>query len=239
LAPPSPLTVTRPGTILSFSGVCASYGRRQVLSDLTFNAGIGQLIFVTGRCGAGKTSLLRLINGEVPVAAGTLWAAGLPLHKGGRQATRVRRHVGVVFQDYGLIRSMTALENIEFAYRISHVSETGRAARERAVAGLAGVGLASRAGAFPAELSGGEQQLVAIARALVAAPDIVLADEPTANLDRESSLDVLSLLETAAERGALVIVVTNDPAMLLVGHRRLHLDGGRLVSEDRIRVRAS
>ena len=111
--------------------------------------------------------------------------------------------------------------------------------RERAAAALTGVGLAPRLGSFPAQLSGGEQQRVAIARALVGAPDIVLADEPTGNLDRENSLEVLALLEAAAERGALVIVVTYDDALLLVGHRRLHLEGGRVVSEDRIRMCAS
>ncbi len=196
-------------------------------------------MFVTGRSGAGKTTLLRLINGEMAATSGSLWVAGMPLHEGGKQVTRVRRHVGVVFQDYGLVRSMTALENVEFAYRISHFSETGRTARERAAATLTGVGLASRLGAFPAQLSGGEQQRVAIARALVGAPDILLADEPTGNLDRENSLEVLALLEAAAARGALVIVVTYDDALLLVGHRRLHLEGGRVVSEERIRVWAS
>ena len=229
----------RPASLLSLDGVSASYGQKPVLRDLTFSAEARQLIFVTGRSGAGKTSLLKLITGEITPTSGTLWAAGLPLHTSGRVAARVRRHVGAVFQDYGLIRSMTALENIEFAYRISHFSERGRVARERALAVLADVGLGAHAGAFPVELSGGEQQRVAIARALVGTPEIVLADEPTGNLDRENSLAVLALLEAAAENGALVIVVTYDPALLLVGHRRLHLDGGRLVSEDRIRVRAS
>jgi ABC-type ATPase involved in cell division len=229
----------RPGPILSLNSVSAAYGRERVLSDVSLSAETGQLMFVTGRSGAGKTTLLRLINGEMAATSGSLWVAGLPLHAGGKQVARVRRHVGVVFQDYGLVRSMTALENVEFAYRISHFSETGRAARERAAAALTGVGLAPRLGSFPAQLSGGEQQRVAIARALVGAPDIVLADEPTGNLDRENSLEVLALLEAAAERGALVIVVTYDDALLLVGHRRLHLEGGRVVSEDRIRMCAS
>jgi ABC-type ATPase involved in cell division len=239
LAQRRPLPATKPASLLSLDGVSASYGRQPVLRDVTFSAEAGQLIFVTGRSGAGKTSLLRLINSEITPTSGTLWAAGLPLHAGGRVAARIRRQVGVVFQDYGLIRSMTALENVEFAYRISHFSETRWVARERALAMLADVGLSAHAGAFPAELSGGQQQRVAIARALVGTPDIVLADEPTGNLDRENSLAVLALLEAAAEKGALVIVVTYDPALLLVGHRRLHLDGGRLVSEGRIQVRAS
>ena len=219
--------------------VSAAYGRHEVLHDVSFVAGAGELVFLTGRSGAGKTSLLRLVNGEIRARAGTLWAAGFPLHSGVRQARRVRRHVGVVFQDYALVASMTALENVEFAYRVAHVCEPRRSARARAQAALADVGLAGHAGSFPAELSGGEQQRVAIARALVSRPRIVLADEPTGNLDAENAHEVLALLESAADRGALVLVATHDPNLLAVGHRRVHLEAGRVIEPGQVKVRAS
>ena len=210
-----------------------------MLHDISFAAAAGELLFLTGKTGAGKTSLLRLINGELRVNSGAVWAAGLPVHQGGRQAWTVRKHVGVVFQDYGLISSMTAAENVEFAYRISHVWDTGREARERAAEVLTTVGLRHRVRAFPAQLSGGERQRVAIARAVVSRPPILLADEPTGNLDVATSLEILTLLEECAEAGALVIVATHDPTLLRVGRRRLTLRDGSLVEQETIGVRAS
>ncbi len=200
-----------------------------MLHDISLKARGGQLLVMSGKSGAGKTTLLRILNGELPVRSGTAWVAGVALHAGGRRAARVRRHVGVVFQDYSLVASMTALENVEFAYRVAHVYETAASARERALQALGRVGMGDRLAAFPAELSGGEQQRVAIARAVASGPRVLLADEPTGNLDAGNSVIVASLLEAEARSGALVIVATHEPELFGASQRRLHLDAGRLV----------
>lgn len=210
-----------------------------MLEDITFTAEAGQLIFLTGRTGAGKTSLLRVVNGEIRVDSGALWVAGFPVHSRWRRTTALRRHVGIVFQDYGLIPWMTASENVEFAYRVSHFWESGRRARDLAAEILDTVGLGARMDALPRELSGGEQQRVALARAIVSNPAVLLADEPTGNLDEATSLEMLRLLRKVADDGALVVVATHDRALLRAGGRRLHLVDGRMLERPRIATRAS
>src|ERR671935_1693269 len=181
----------------------ASYGSHLALSGVRLSAVAGELIYLIGESGAGKTTLLRLIDCELEPSAGEVWVAGYPLHRlSRRHIPRVRRRVGVVYQDFALLASMTALENVEFAYRVSHLAESRRTAHERALSALSVVGLSHRAGAYPRQLSGGEQQRVAIARATVSQPPVVLADEPTGNLDRPRSLEILALLTSLAERGS-------------------------------------
>ncbi len=219
--------------------VCASLGKRRILERVTFSADPGELIFLTGRTGAGKTSLLRVMTGEIRVESGELWVAGFHMTPRTGRSNSLRRLVGVVFQDYGLIPWMTALENVEFAHRITHVWESGRQTRERATEALETVGLTGRMRAVPHELSGGEQQRVALARAVVSRPPIVLADEPTGNLDQATSLEMLGLLEQVASNGALVIVATHDRTLLEAGHRRLHLAHGRMAESLQMESEAS
>src|SRR5919201_5275156 len=157
--------------ILRFEHVTASYSGFAALTDVSFTARPGELVHVAGRSGAGKTTLLRLINREIKLVGGRLWVAGEPLHALRRSHLgKLRRSIGVVYQDYGLLRSLTARENIEFAYRVSHVLEPSSHARGNAIEALRCVDLKDRAEAFPNQLSGGEQQRVAIARALVSSP---------------------------------------------------------------------
>jgi ABC-type ATPase involved in cell division len=147
----------------------------------------------------------------------------------------------VVYQDFALLASMTALENVEFAYRVSHLAESRRTAHERALSALSVVGLSHRAGAYPRQLSGGEQQRVAIARATVSQPPVVLADEPTGNLDRPRSLEILALLTSLAERGSTVLVATHDQDLIrrARGRRVLRVERGRVSEDFRLRQQAS
>jgi cell division transport system ATP-binding protein len=226
--------------ILRFEHVSASYSGFAALADISFTARPGELVHVAGRSGAGKTTLLRLINREIKLAGGRLWVAGQPLHAlRRRHLATLRRTIGVVYQDYGLLRSLTARENVEFAYRVSHVLEPLRQARGNAIEALRCVDLEDRADAFPNQLSGGEQQRVAIARALVSSPAVLLADEPTGNLDKENSRAVAAILSRVADEGALVVIATHDPALLKGARRVLTLERGSLVSDTGILARAS
>jgi cell division transport system ATP-binding protein len=229
----------RPTPILELIDASASYGSHPALHDVTFSVGASELVFVIGESGAGKTTLLKLIDSELEPAGGEVWVAGHSLHRlQRRHVPRIRRLVGVVYQDFGLLASMTALENVEFAFRVSHLTDSRQTARERALAALCMVGLGDRVDAFPRQLSGGEQQRVAIARATVSHPPIVLADEPTGNLDRQRSLEILALLTSLADRGSTVLVATHDQDLIrrARGRRVLRVEGGR-VTEDLRRLR--
>jgi cell division transport system ATP-binding protein len=220
----------------------ASYGSHLALSGVRFSAVAGELIYLVGESGAGKTTLLRLIDCELEPSAGEVWVAGYPLHRlSRRHVPRVRRRVGVVYQDFALLPSMTALENVEFAYRVSHLLHSRASARKRALAALSLVGLEARADAFPRQLSGGQQQRVAIARAIVSDPPIVLADEPTGNLDRGRSLEILDVLTALAERGTTVLVATHDQDLIsrARGRRVLRIEEGCVIEDARLGRAAS
>jgi cell division transport system ATP-binding protein len=225
--------------IVQLIDASASYGTRRALSGVTFSAAPGELVYVIGESGAGKSSLLKLIDSELEPAAGEVWVDGYPLHQlSRRDVARVRRRVGVVYQDIGLLASMTALENVEFAYRVSHITDSRRSGHERALSALEMVGLGHRADSFPRHLSGGEQQRVAIARATVSQPPIVLADEPTGNLDRQRSLEILDLLTSLADRGSTVIVATHDQDLIgrSDGRRVLRVEAGRVTEDWQLRT---
>lgn len=193
----------------------------------------GEIVFIVGQSGSGKSTLLRLLNRELKPSQGEIYIDGIPVHAiSRRQVPDLRRQVGTVFQDYRLLPRLTARENVAFAAQVQDLSVSDREARERAERTLELVGLAGTGDAYPEELSGGEQQRVAIARALVSGPKLLLADEPTGNLDPRTGLGIMTLLADLAELGRSVLVVTHNLDLVQrIGRRVLVLEDGRLVAE--------
>jgi putative ABC transport system ATP-binding protein len=186
---------------------------------------------VIGVSGAGKSTLLSILGGLEPVQQGSVCVGGEDLSRlCGRDLARFRRErVGFVFQDFGLLTMLTARENVEMALALVGVPRRER--RERSERLLADVGLAGRAGHRPARMSGGELQRVAIARALANEPSILLADEPTGNLDEDSACRVMDLLERLrAERGCTLVVVTHNLELAMRAEQRLRLSRGHLLA---------
>ncbi|HEX3528035.1 MAG TPA: cell division ATP-binding protein FtsE [Thermoanaerobaculia bacterium] len=209
-------------------------GGQTALDRVSFEIARGQFVFLTGASGAGKTSLLRLIFREDVPNEGQILVNGrnvssIPPSK----IPYLRRTIGVVFQDFRLIPRKTVFENVTYLPRI--LGTDGKAQKKLAYTALRRVGLAHRGNAFPLELSGGEQQRVAIARALINEPEILIADEPTGNLDPDLSWEILRLFLEVNLRGTTVLLATHDRDMIQrVGRRVLTLDAGRLVNDQEI-----
>lgn len=205
--------------------------RRQVLHDVTAEIRAGEIVIVTGPSGSGKTTLLTLVGALRSAREGSLRVLGREL-AGADAATleSVRRQIGYVFQAHNLIEALTARQNVEMALRL-HGHAGGAEPRRRAIAMLEAVGLGELAGRHPSQLSGGQRQRVAIARALSTEPRILLADEPTASLDRQSGREVVDRIQKLArDQGVSVLLVTHDNRILDVADRIVHLEDGRLHS---------
>jgi cell division transport system ATP-binding protein len=189
------------------------YDRRQVLRGIDLQVEGGEFLFLTGPSGAGKTTLLRLLYAAEKPTDGEVWVAGQRVDQLSRsRLPSLRRKVGVIFQDFKLLKRKTVLENITFVLRFHGVAP--REAHRRAYNVLKRLGLHHRQSAMPESLSGGEQQRVAIARALAYQPRLILADEPTGNLDADLAAELLSLLCDINYQGATVMVATHDQALL-------------------------
>jgi cell division transport system ATP-binding protein len=199
------------------------------LRDLTLTIDKGEFIFLTGSSGAGKSTLLRLLLREDLPSEGELKVLGRDLKTLNRsQVQTFRRNVGFVFQDFRLIPRFTVFQNVAFVMRVLGLPVTTQQRKTFQV--LKWVGLQHRMNAFPEELSGGEQQRIAIARALVNDPQLVLADEPTGNLDPDLSLEIMNLFREINARGTTVVVATHDRELIRrVGRRAVTLDHGRIV----------
>jgi cell division transport system ATP-binding protein len=198
------------------------------LRDLTLTVGKGEFIFLTGASGAGKSTFLRLILREDVASDGSLTVAGRDVRElHGTQIEAYRRSMGFVFQDFRLVPRFTVFQNVAFVMRVLGVALNVQQRKTFQV--LKWVGLQHRMNAYPEELSGGEQQRVAIARALVNDPQLVLADEPTGNLDPDLSLDIMNLFREINARGTTVVVATHDRELIQrVGRRAVTLDHGRI-----------
>ena len=201
------------------------------LDEITFEITDGEFVFLTGDSGAGKTTLLSLIYRATVATSGSVLVNGRNLTSLPRsKVPYLRRTIGIVFQDARLIRRKTLYENVSYLPRI--LGYDAERQREVAMDALERVGLGERASAFPAQLSGGEQQRVAIARALANEPAILLADEPTGNLDPKLSRQIFELFVEAHQRGTIVIVATHDPSALTnFPARVLRLRSGQLVED--------
>ncbi|MCA3427916.1 MAG: ATP-binding cassette domain-containing protein [Roseomonas sp.] len=204
--------------------------RRPVLRDVALQVGVGEVLLLTGPSGSGKTTLLTLIGALRAMQEGSCTVLGQELF-GASEGARVslRQRIGFIFQNHNLLGALTARQNVAMALEVApRFSETERLRRAGAM--LAAVGLAEHADRLPAKLSGGQRQRVAIARALVGEPGLVLADEPTAALDKVSGAEVARLLrDLAKSRGVPILMVTHDPRILDIADRVVAMEDGRIV----------
>lgn len=194
----------------------------------------GELALLMGPSGSGKTTLISILGCILTQTAGTVKVAGVDTSglSPDELATLRRSNIGYIFQSYNLFPTLTALENVRIALDVAGI--TGQEAIDRATEALTGVGLARKLNSYPANLSGGEKQRVAVARAIATHPSIVLADEPTAALDGENGHGVMRLLtEIAREQGRSILVVTHDPRTLQYADRVIHIEDGLIVKEER------
>lgn len=184
-------------------------GGNTALKNVSLHIKKGEFVFVLGHSGAGKSTFLKLILREEKATSGRVYVDGKDLSRmKERDVPYLRRNMGVVFQDFRLIPSMTAYENVAFAMRVTNIPEKKIASRVPYVFSL--VGLSEKMNKYPEELSGGEQQRVALARALVHSPQLIIADEPTGNIDPELSLEMMELLNAINSVGVTVVVVTHE-----------------------------
>jgi len=203
----------------------------QALKDLDLDISNGSFTVVMGPSGSGKSTLLYLIGGLDWATSGTMEVGGEEIEKMDENALAIyrRTQVGFVFQSFNLISTMPSVENVAFPLRFARVP--GRERREKSLKLLESLGMSDRATHKPVELSGGQQQRVAIARALVNDPPLILADEPTGNLDSATGLSIMQLLSELNHAGKTVIVVTHDPRMRQFATNMIYLLDGRVVSE--------
>ena len=211
-------------------------GKREltVLRNVSINIEVGQLVAVMGPSGSGKTTMLNLIGCLDTPTSGSYYLDGNEISRlGGGELARVRgQKIGFVFQTFNLLPRLSALANVELGLKYAGGSDNQR---ERALAALDRVGLSDRAGHRPTELSGGEQQRVAIARALAKAPPIILADEPTGNLDSRSGEEIISILTSLhTEQGITLLIVTHDFNIAQHCQRIIHLMDGQVESEEKL-----
>ena len=194
----------------------------------------GEFVFIVGDSGSGKSTLIRLLMRELVATSGTITVMGKDLSRIPHKRVSVyRRKLGVVFQDFRLLKDRNVYENIAFALRVTE--ESPRVIKQKVPAALSLVGLAQKYKSFPKELSGGEQQRVAIARAIVNEPAVLLADEPTGNLDPANTLEIMSLLDEANRRGTTVIVVTHNHEIVnMMKKRVITMSKGTIVSDEQL-----
>ncbi len=209
------------------------------LHDISLSFGRGEFVFLTGSSGAGKTTLLKLLFAAERPSEGQILVLGRNIARlEGAAIPFLRRRIGVVFQDFKLLASRTIEENVGMALDV--LGTPRRENRQRTFQVLKQVGLQHRRFHHPLSLSGGEQQRVAIARALVNQPQVLLADEPTGNLDPELTLEIMDLIAAAATRGTTVIVATHDMSLIeRYGKRTIRLEGGRVVEDNPATGRAA
>ena len=232
------MTVTVNESMLRARGLRKEYGREaglvRAVDQVDLDVPAGETLAVMGPSGCGKSTLLHLLGGLDRPSAGEIWLAGQridQMSERGMAALR-RTAVGFVFQAFHLMDELTAVENIELPVLLA--GRSPRAARRRASELLSQVGLADRARHLPSELSGGQRQRVAIARALANEPLIVLADEPTGNLDSEATLDLLRLFESLHQAGQTLVIVTHDARIAATADRLISMRDGSFVDDTRL-----
>jgi cell division transport system ATP-binding protein len=214
--------------------VTKTYGRDQkALDDVTLRIDKGDFVFLTGPSGAGKTTLLKLLFCAEAPTRGQVILAGRNIHRMRSSGVPLlRRNIGVIFQDFKLLQNRSVFDNVAFAMEV--LGRPPREIKRRVTVVLRQVGLGDKLSSLPSRLSGGEQQRVAIARALVNEPLLLLADEPTGNLDPELTFDIMNLLNEVNARGTTVMVATHDPLILQAfPKRRVMLTRGRVVEDER------
>ena len=218
--------------MIQFTNVVKTYQQgNNALNGATMQVEDGEFVFLIGPSGSGKSTIIKMITGELKPTSGTVHVNGYSLERiRKREIPYLRRTVGVVFQDFRLIDKMTVYENVAFAMRVVGARE--KEIRERVPYVLELVGLESKMNRHPNEMSGGEQQRLAIARALVNNPSTIIADEPTGNLDPERSFEIMALLQEINNLGTTVLVVSHDQKLVdLFGKRIIEINEGRVIND--------
>ena len=219
--------------IINLTNVCKAYSTgAPALKDVNLRINKGEFVFIVGDSGSGKSTLIKLLLRELTITSGYINVMGYDLAKiKHRKIPKFRRNVGVVFQDFRLLKVRNVYENVAFAQRI--VQKSGKEIKRNVPSILSVVGLAGKYKAKPRQLSGGEQQRVALARALVNKPTVLLADEPTGNLDPKNSWEIMKLLEQINENGTTVIVVTHNREIVNAMQKRVvTLKKGVIISDE-------
>ena len=219
--------------MITLENVSKSYAKGQpALNDVSLHIDKGEFVFIVGNSGSGKSTLIKLLLKELEPTSGTIIVNDQNLGKmKRRKVPKYRRGVGVVFQDFRLLKDRNVYENVAFAQRV--IERPNRVIKKRVPEILTLVGLAEKYKSFPRELSGGEQQRVALARALVNRPNILLADEPTGNLDPKNSLEIMKLLEEINESGTTVLGVTHNREIVNSFRKRvITMRKGVIVSDE-------
>ena len=204
----------------------------KAIAGLTVNIKQGEFVYVVGPSGAGKSTFIKMMYREEKPSTGSINVNGLTIETlAERDVPYFRRQLGVIFQDFKLLPKLTVYENVSFALEV--IEEGPDAIRERVTEVLGLVGLEDRADALPSELSGGEQQRVAIARAIVNRPKVVIADEPTGNLDIETALDIMKIFTRINERGTTIVMATHNADIVnTIRHRVIAIEGGKIVRDE-------
>ena len=219
--------------MIDISNVCKTYETgNKALRNVSITIGDGEFVFIMGRSGSGKSTLMKLLLKEVEPTSGKIVVNDMNLGKMPRHyVPKYRRRLGMVFQDFRLLRDRTVYENVAFAQRVIGVST--RRIKESVPAMLQMVGLSAKYKMFPQQLSGGEQQRVAIARALINRPEVLLADEPTGNLDSQNADEIMRLLEEINRMGTTVVVVTHSEEIVARMHKRvITMERGCVISDE-------
>lgn len=219
--------------MLKFVNVTKQFGPIEALTDVSFAIDPGELVFVTGPSGAGKTTLLRLLVHEYAPTSGEIYYSDFQVHDlSKRQVPKLRQNIGSVFQDFRLLNNRTLEENVLIPLIIKKTPKDEWGPRVEQVLSL--VGLSERTNLFPSQLSGGELQRAAIARALVTNPDLIFADEPTGNLDQKTAEGIMGLLKKINEEGKTIIITTHNRGIVdEFGDRIMDLEKGKLVKDSK------
>ena len=218
--------------IIEFRGVSKTYTTgTHALEDVNITINNGEFVFVVGSSGAGKSTFMKLIMREEKANTGEIIVNGFNLTDMKRkQVPMLRRTMGIVFQDFRLIPTMNVFQNVAFAMHV--VGDSNKNIRREVSKALSKVGLGHKARSMPSQLSGGEQQRVGLARALINSPDLIIADEPTGNVDPNMSYEIVEMLTNINKQGTTVLMVTHDHNLVRdFQHRVIMLDGGRIVAD--------
>lgn len=219
--------------IIEFDGVSKIYpSGTHALEDINIKIDKGEFVFIVGSSGAGKSTFMKLIMREEKPTAGQIFVNGYNLNRlKSKQVALYRRTTGIVFQDFRLIPTMNAFENVAFAMHVTGASS--RDIRKSVSGALSVVGLQHKARSMPAQMSGGEQQRVALARALVNRPELIVADEPTGNVDPNMSYEIVELLTEINRKGTTVLMVTHEHQLVSdFGKRVIMIDKGRIIADN-------
>jgi len=219
--------------LIRFEHVSKVYGEKRALDDVSIEISDGEFVFIVGPTAAGKSTFIKLMSKEIDPDSGSIYIDDEDITEySNRQVPELRKRIGMVFQDFRLLPNKTVYENVAFAMEVVHY--TRRTIDRQVPQVLALMGIADKADSFPDKLSGGEQQRVAIARAIINNPGLLIADEPTGNLDPSTAFEIMKLIDQINKRGTTVVMVTHAKEIVdRMGKRVITIDHGRVVKDSK------